>query len=74
MNISNAPPRWKEIKKAAVTLGAEKWAMWKWIQRGKIPAEWQLKIISHTAGLIGIKDMEWPSTDKQERGRLRAAE
>lgn len=58
MSIKNAPPKWNEIVMAAKACGAGDWAMRKWLERCDIPAVWKLKIIEHTAGRIGISDME----------------
>lgn len=58
MSIKNAPPKWEEITKAAKACGAGEWAMRKWLERRRIPAEWKIKIVEHANGRVKLCDME----------------
>jgi len=55
--MKNEPPKWKQISEAARYCGAQSWAMRKWLQRGRIPPAWQIKINKHSRGRIKFEDM-----------------
>lgn len=57
MSIENAPPKWNEIAVAAKACGVSDWALRKWLERTRIPGDWQLKIIEKTRGRIKAADM-----------------
>jgi translation initiation factor 2 alpha subunit (eIF-2alpha) len=58
MSKNNAPPKWDEIKTAAKACGAGDWAMRKWLERKRIPADWKIKILEKARGRVKLADME----------------
>lgn len=48
--------KWPKIVAIAKSLGAGRWAIYKWGERGGVPAKWQVAIVNASNGKIKLAD------------------